>query len=77
MRASKLFEAMLVYTLLCSTAMAATEGRAEQKPRDEAPSTSSSEGQPPPVKHAPVSPSTFTPSERIRADSSVSFPVDI
>ena len=51
---------------------------AEQKVPEAAPPAKPPNAQaPPPNKRVPNRSSTFTPSEKIKADSSVSFPVDI
>lgn len=51
---------------------------ADQKQPEEAPPVKPLQPQSAPSgKRAPAPPATFTPSEKIKADSSVSFPVDI
>jgi hypothetical protein len=64
--------------LLLSLAMAVPGTTAEQNQPEVASPVKPPEGQASPsAKRAPARASTFTPSEKIKADSSVSFPVDI
>ena len=64
--------------LLISLTMAAPGITAEQKRPEAAPPAKPPKVQAtPPNKRVPARSSTFTPSEKIKADSSVSFPVDI
>jgi hypothetical protein len=60
--------------LLAGTVCAAAPGEAVDEKRPPAPQTTADENNQP-VKPAPSE--TFTPSEKVGADSAVSFPVDI
>ncbi len=67
-----------VCLLLISLTVAAPGITAEEKRPEPVPPAESPEVQTtPPDKRVPPSASTFTPSEKIKADSSVTFPVDI
>lgn len=64
--------------LLMLLAMAAPGITAEQKqPEVASPAKPTEAQQSSSARRAPARTSTFTPSEKIKADSSVSFPVDI
>ncbi len=78
MQASDVSGLMRAYLLLISMAMTAPAITAEQKQSEAASPPKPPKVQPtPPKTRPPDRSSTFTPSEKIRADSSVSFPVDI
>ena len=64
---------LLLLSSLVTPGLTAEQQRPEAAPPAKPPKAQA----PPSSKRAPDRSSTFTPSERIKADSSVSFPVDI